>query len=80
MLAQFHEQLADYMRSPKQADKCSGTAIMHFGEQQAAVKAALEAANIAVDERHLGLRVSAHIYNDQQDINTFITTVKSVLD
>ena len=52
---------------------------MHFGEQQADVKAALEAANIGVDERHLGLRVSAHIYNDQQDIDTFIKTVKSTL-
>ncbi|MGX1114223.1 kynureninase [Pseudoalteromonas sp. MBR-15] len=80
MLATLHAELSEYMRSPSAADKCSGTAIMHFGRQQQAVKAALHEANIAVDERHLGLRVSAHVYNDDNDINDFIKTVKSVLD
>ena len=33
-------------------------------------------ANISVDARHLGMRVSAHIYNDTDDVQQFIDVVK----
>ena len=37
---------------------------------------ALSHTNISVDARHLGMRVSAHIYNDTDDIQQFIDVVK----
>ena len=37
---------------------------------------ALSHANISVDARHLGMRVSTHIYNDSDDVQQFIDVVK----
>ncbi|WP_404341579.1 aminotransferase class V-fold PLP-dependent enzyme [Pseudoalteromonas mariniglutinosa] len=77
LINKLHDELGEYIRSPREAERCSGTVILHLAKRQAAVMQALHNANIAVDERHLGMRVSAHIYNDEADIKHFIDVVKN---
>ncbi|KTF10315.1 aminotransferase class V-fold PLP-dependent enzyme [Pseudoalteromonas sp. H105] len=79
LLAQLNKSLSDYVVSPRSAGTCSGTAILHFSEAQKAVLDALVDADISVDERAYGIRVSPHIYNDKQDIARFIDVIKKVL-
>ena len=79
LLAQLTTALAPYVVSPVAATKCSGTAIINFAKQQAAVLAALTAADISVDVRAYGIRISPHIYNDSRDIEWLIKVVKQVL-
>jgi kynureninase len=68
---EFEEQLV----SPKEANKCSGTAILQFGDAQNSVLNALKVAHIAVDARNLGIRVSPHIYNDEDDIEHLVQVI-----
>lgn len=75
LAASFKEQLI----SPTTADKCSGTAILQFGDAQDVVLDALKKAHIGVDVRHLGIRVSPHIYNDESDIAQLIEVISKVL-
>jgi selenocysteine lyase/cysteine desulfurase len=62
--------------SPVHAETRSGTVILDFKDKQTTIMQALDYANISVDARHLGMRVSAHIYNDTDDIQQFIDVVK----
>ena len=62
--------------SPLNKDTRSGTVILDFKDKQTVIMEALSDANISVDARHLGMRVSAHIYNDSDDIQQFIDVVK----
>jgi selenocysteine lyase/cysteine desulfurase len=62
--------------SPVNKETRSGTVILDFKDKQAAIMNALRHAKISVDARHLGMRVSAHIYNDADDIQQFIDVVK----
>ncbi|WP_293750241.1 aminotransferase class V-fold PLP-dependent enzyme [uncultured Paraglaciecola sp.] len=62
--------------SPIQRETRSGTVILNFKDKQKVIMDALGVANISVDARHLGMRVSAHIYNDADDIQQFIDVVK----
>jgi kynureninase len=62
--------------SPVNKETRSGTVILDFKDKQAAIMNALRHAKISVDARHLGIRVSAHIYNDADDIQQFIDVVK----
>jgi selenocysteine lyase/cysteine desulfurase len=62
--------------SPLHAETRSGTVILDFKNKQTVIMQALSHANISVDARHLGMRVSAHIYNDTDDIQQFIDVVK----
>lgn len=62
--------------SPINREKRSGTVILDFRGKQKVIMDALDVANISVDARHLGMRVSAHIYNDADDIQQFIDVVK----
>ena len=80
LLAQLTTALAPYVVSPVEPARCSGTAIINFAEQQVAVVAALTAADISVDVRAYGVRVSPHIYNDSGDIEQLIKVVKQVLN
>ncbi|MCO7191315.1 MULTISPECIES: aminotransferase class V-fold PLP-dependent enzyme [unclassified Pseudoalteromonas] len=73
LLARLQAQLAPWYIAPTDAKRCSGTAILNAGEAQDSVLSALREANIAVDARKLGIRVSPHIYNTEQDIDAFIT-------
>jgi selenocysteine lyase/cysteine desulfurase len=72
LLARLQAQLAPWYIAPTDANCCSGTAILNVGEAQDSVLSALKEANIAVDARKPGIRVSPHIYNTGQDIDAFI--------
>jgi selenocysteine lyase/cysteine desulfurase len=62
--------------SPVNKEIRSGTVILDFKDKQTDILQALGKANISVDARYLGMRVSAHIYNDHSDIQHFIDVVK----
>ena len=79
LLTLLQQQLTAFLVSPNDKDQCSGTAILDFAEHQQTVLAALEAANISVDVRKLGIRISPHIYNTASEIQTFIATVKKAV-
>lgn len=79
LLSLIQQQLASFLISPCAKERCSGTAILHFGKHQQQVLAALEAAKISVDVRKLGMRVSPHIYNTAREIQALIDIIKSVL-
>ena len=70
------DEFATEVVSPLDKKTRSGTVILNFKDKQAAIVDALGNANISVDVRHLGIRVSAHIYNDSEDIQQFIEVVK----
>ncbi|MGS2720722.1 aminotransferase class V-fold PLP-dependent enzyme [Paraglaciecola aestuariivivens] len=78
LLALLHSAFAENCVSPSSAERCSGTAILQFGQQQDEVLAALKKAHIAVDARKYGIRVSPHIYNDKADIDQLIAVIKSI--
>lgn len=73
----LHQHFGDIVVSPSLASKRSGTAILNFGAQQQRVLTALKLANVSVDVRCQGIRVSPHIYNDVADINRLITAVEN---
>jgi kynureninase len=65
--------------SPLDTEKRSGTAVLHFqGRQQQAIES-LKRANISVDSRTQGIRISPHIYNSEEDIEHLINCIKSEL-
>jgi len=71
------QTLDDELVSPREVDKRSGTLILQFGERQPHIMAALAEANISVDARSLGIRVSPHIYNDEADILRLLEVIKA---
>lgn len=75
LLAMMDNAFGAQLVSPREASKCSGTAILHFGDAQDSVLRALKSAHIAVDARSLGIRVSPHIYNDKHDIAYLIDVI-----
>lgn len=75
LLALLDKAFGAQLVSPKEANKCSGTAILQFGNAQDAVLEALKSAHIGVDVRSLGIRVSPHIYNDEDDIAYLIEVI-----
>ncbi|MBB1303641.1 aminotransferase class V-fold PLP-dependent enzyme [Pseudoalteromonas sp. SR44-8] len=79
LLEQLSAEFRPYLVSPTTPEKRSGTAILNFGEQQPAVLSALSQANISVDARAYGVRVSPHIYNNSSDIAQLIKVVKQTL-
>lgn len=70
------EQLEAEFVSPRLEAKRSGTLILNFAAKQQSVLAALQQANISVDLRSEGIRVSPHIYNDMSDIERLLSVVK----
>lgn len=79
LLDKLSDEFTPFLISPSEPHKRSGTAILNFAKQQEAVLKALKAADISVDARAYGVRVSPHIYNDLADIKHFITVVNSAL-
>lgn len=69
----------EHVVSPRAHQQRSGTVIVHFGAQQAAVIAALQAAQIRFDARAKGLRLSPHIYNQASEIDLLLATVQATL-
>lgn len=76
LLDEIIAELGWAVMSPMEQAKHSGTAILHVGERQAQVVEALREAEVWVDERELGIRVSPHIYNDEADIARLIEIVE----
>jgi selenocysteine lyase/cysteine desulfurase len=70
------EQLPEFVASPFDSDKRSGTIILNLVDNQSGLQQ-LQKANIAVDLRDCGLRVSPHIYNDEDDIELLVNVIKS---
>jgi kynureninase len=75
LLALLDKAFGAQLVSPRAANKCSGTAILQFGDGQNSVLKALKSAHIGVDARSLGIRVSPHIYNDVDDIEYLIKVI-----
>lgn len=75
LLALLNKAFGAQIVSPIEANKCSGTAILQFGDAQNVVLNALKLAHVGVDARNLGIRVSPHIYNDEDDINYLIDVI-----
>ena len=62
--------------SPLDTEKRSGTAVLHFKARQMQAIASLEQANISVDSRAQGIRISPHIYNSEEEIEQLIKCIK----
>ncbi len=69
-------EFANELVSPTAPEQRSATMILNFADKQPAIMQALATNNISVDERQLGMRVSAHIYNDVSDMEAFIKVIK----
>ena len=63
--------------SPRDEAIRGGTMILDFGSNQQKVLNHLQDNNIGVDLRSHGIRISPHIYNDEQDIDQLISVIKS---
>jgi selenocysteine lyase/cysteine desulfurase len=63
--------------SPRDEAIRGGTMILDFGSNQQKVLNHLQDNNISVDLRSHGIRISPHIYNDEQDIDQLISVIKS---
>jgi len=63
--------------SPRDEAIRGGTMILDFGSNQQKVLNHLQDINIGVDHRSHGIRISPHIYNDEQDIDQLISVIKS---
>ena len=68
---QLISALTSFVVSPKEEIKRSGTVILNFDDNQYILEK-LTRSNIAVDVRSSGIRVSPHIYNDENDIKDLI--------
>ena len=63
--------------SPRDEAIRGGTMILDFGHNQHKVLQHLNDHNISVDLRSHGIRISPHIYNDEEDINQLLSVIKS---
>lgn len=79
LLDKIAEAFETELISPLTAEKRSGTAVLHFKERQQQAIVSLKQANISVDSREQGIRISPHIYNSEQEIEQLISCVKSNL-
>ncbi|GIU38050.1 class V aminotransferase [Shewanella colwelliana] len=70
------EQAASVLVSPNTQSKRSGTLILQFSSREDEVIAALAEANISVDARSQGIRISPHVYNTEQDIAQLLQVIK----
>lgn len=69
------DALAEELVSPRDSAKRSGTLVLQFGAKQDAMLAALQQAQISVDVRSAGIRISPHIYNDEVDMQHLLATI-----
>ena len=51
--------------------------ILDFGKNQQTMLGHLKENNISVDLRSHGIRISPHIFNDEQDIDQLMSVIKS---
>lgn len=71
----IHSISSNYVISPVNTEHRSGTIILHFGEKQEKIVAALKANHVAFDARVFGIRLSPHIYNNEQEIDKVLAIV-----
>jgi kynureninase len=69
----------DLVVNPTQADRRSATVVIDAGRQTDEVVDALVAAEVHVDRRPTGIRVSPHVYNAASDIDTVVRVIDGVL-
>lgn len=72
------QQLDGLCVSPIKESQRSGTLIVDLKHQNQQVLAALTAADISVDCREAGLRISPHIYNTADDMAHLVDVITSV--
>ena len=63
--------------SPREESIRGGTMILDFREHQQKILGRLKENNISVDLRDKGIRISPHIYNDEEDIEQLLRVIKS---
>jgi kynureninase len=63
--------------SPRDEAIRGGTMILDFGSNQQKVLNHLQDNNIGIDLRSHGIRISPHIYNNEQDIDQLLSVIKS---
>jgi selenocysteine lyase/cysteine desulfurase len=68
-----------FIVSPLETHKRSGTMILNFGEKQQDVVNLLKSNGILFDVRHLGMRLSPHIYNTTEDMTKVIVEIEKVI-
>jgi len=61
--------------SPEQEQYCGGTIILNFGERQGQVAHALLAAGVAFDVREAGMRLSPHLYNTVEEMESVVASL-----
>jgi len=61
--------------SPAPAQHCGGTLILNFGERQGQVAHALLAAGVAFDVREAGMRLSPHLYNTVEEMESVVASL-----
>lgn len=78
LLDLLHQALPDIMVSPSHPQRRSGTAIMTTHDNPQLLQR-LTKDGVSVDSRSAGIRVSPHIYNTEQDIQSLIDSVTQML-
>ncbi|MEO2268921.1 aminotransferase class V-fold PLP-dependent enzyme [Pseudoalteromonas sp. YIC-656] len=73
------EALGEIVVSPTRAEHRSGTLILNLGAQQSQLVPCLQSAGVSVDERHLGARVSFHLYNDEDDARQLVHALQRLI-
>jgi len=63
--------------SPREEAIRGGTMILDFGVNQQKILKNFKEHNISVDLRSHGIRISPHIYNDEEDIDQLLSVIKS---
>lgn len=77
LLESLQALFGERIKSPLDPARASGTAILSFADATDKALLALTEHGIAVDRRAYGLRVSPHIYNDEEDIERFNCVLKT---
>jgi len=63
----------DVTVTPKEASKRGGTLVLNFGEYQDEIITRLNQAQVRFDARNSGLRISPHIYNTKEEMETILS-------
>ena len=77
LIEQISREFGDEFVSPRQEAKRGGTMILNFGSNQNKILHRLNENKISVDLRSQGIRISPHIYNDDEDMTHLIEVIKA---
>ena len=77
LIEQISREFGDEFVSPRQEAKRGGTMILNFGSNQNKILHRLNENKISVDLRSQGIRISPHIYNDDEDMAHLIKVIKA---